>query len=87
MKHVDMKGDWRLQGQEKYLKGVTLERKKYVKYRDGWEHDHCEFCSAKFSLEKGDLHEGYATEDNYRWICDTCFNDFKDLFEWVEINR
>ncbi|MDT7806778.1 MAG: hypothetical protein QOJ70_591 [Acidobacteriota bacterium] len=28
------------------------------------------------------LHEGYATEDNYRWICEQCFKDFKDLFEW-----
>jgi hypothetical protein len=28
------------------------------------------------------LQEGYATEDNYRWICEECFEDFKDLFDW-----
>ena len=28
------------------------------------------------------LHEGYATEGNYHWICEQCFEDFKDLFAW-----
>ena len=77
------KNDWRLQGQEKYLKGITLTLKPYSKYRDGWDHDHCEFCQAKFmesnSIES--LHEGYASKDNYHWICLQCFNDFKKMFE------
>jgi len=78
------KNDWRLQGQEKYLKGVTLYLKKYIKYRDTRDHDHCEFCWAKFSLEgsSDDLDEGYATKDNYHWICMRCFDDFKDIFQW-----
>ena len=76
--------DWRLTGQEKYLKGVPLWRKRYVRYSESWEHDHCEFCWAKFMVEDYPdvLHEGYATEDNYRWICEQCFEDFKDLFGW-----
>ena len=45
------KKDWRLQDQDKYLKGVSLNLKKYIKYRDAWDHDHCEFSWAKFSLE------------------------------------
>ncbi len=75
--------DWRLQGQERYLKGVTLKYKKYSKYREGWEHDHCEFCQTKF-MEKGSdaLHEGYTKKDNYHWICPQCFNDYKDQFKW-----
>lgn len=73
--------DWRLTNQEKYLKGVTLRLKKYKSYRDGWDHDHCEFCWKKFSESPSET-EGYATEDNYRWICIQCFEDFKDLFEW-----
>jgi hypothetical protein len=28
------------------------------------------------------LHEGYATNNAYRWICKACFDDFMDLFEW-----
>ena len=78
------KSDWRLQGQEKYLKGATLCLKKYTKYRDAWVHDHCEFCWAKFSLEgnASDIDEGYATQDNYHWICKRCFVEFKDIFQW-----
>ena len=76
--------DWRLQNQEDYLKGVTFAFKPYSKYRDGWDHDHCEFCQIKF-MEAGHpdaLHEGFITEDNYHWVCSQCFEDFKELFEW-----
>ncbi len=76
--------DWRIQGQERYLKNVGLTRKDYVSYRDDWDHDHCEFCSAKFSVTKpGALHIGYVTDDNYHWICDQCFEDFKKNFGWI----
>jgi hypothetical protein len=79
-------GDWRLTGQEGYLRGVTLVRRRYRRYRKNpeWDHDHCEFCWAKFMIEDypGVLHEGYATLDDYRWICDRCFDDFKELFDW-----
>ena len=79
--------DWRLQGQEKYLKGIALERKKYHPYRDGWDHDHCEFCGAEFSLEgAGAFGFGYASPDNYHWICDNCFEDFKEKFDWKVIS-
>jgi hypothetical protein len=76
--------DWRLQGQEEYLKGIRLFRKKYTRHSESWDHDHCEFCWAKFSEEDyaEALHEGYATEDDYRWVCEQCFEDFKDLFDW-----
>lgn len=74
--------DWRLQGQEKYLKGVTLFFRYYSesKFPD-WNHDHCEFCWTTFSLAIDDaLKVGYTTEDTYRWICPKCFEDFKELF-------
>jgi hypothetical protein len=83
--------DWRLQGQEEYLKDISLSWKKYTRYSESWEHDHCEFCWAKFMEEDlpDVLHAGYATEDNYRWICEQCFEDFKDMFNWKvsETNR
>ena len=40
--------DWRLQGQEEYLQGATLLRTRYKAWSEDWEHDHCEFCWAKF---------------------------------------
>ena len=78
--------DWREQGQEKYLNGLAFSKQEYAKYSDSWEHDHCEFCGSKFCEENTSLsnsiclHEGYATEDKYRWICDKCFNDFKKKY-------
>jgi hypothetical protein len=77
--------DWRLQGQERYLKGSTLSWKHYTRFSETWEHDHCEFCWAKFAEADNPnaLHEGYATPDNYRWICAPCFEDFADLFNWI----
>lgn len=79
--------DWRLRGQEEYLKAVPLWWKKYTRRSESWEHEHCEFCWAKFMQEDYPevLHEGYTTEDNYRWICEQCFEDFKDSFEWKVI--
>jgi hypothetical protein len=79
--------DWRLQGQEKYLKGATLSWKRYARPSESWDHDHCEFCWDKFmEVDIPDtLHAGYATADN-RWICPRCFGDFVDLFSWTVTN-
>jgi hypothetical protein len=77
--------DWRLTNQERYLQGVALYRRRYVKPRPEWDHDHCSFCWAKFMEEDrpGVLHEGYVTENNYHWICEKCFNDFAERFKWI----
>jgi hypothetical protein len=40
--------DWRLQGQETYLRGAIWVRKRYRVRSHSWEHDHCSFCWAKF---------------------------------------
>jgi hypothetical protein len=74
--------DWRRQGQDRYLTGVRLFAREYRPYRPQWEHDHCEFCGAKFSLNEPDLRSGYSTEDGYRWVSNDCFTNFKDEFNW-----
>jgi hypothetical protein len=74
--------DWRLCGQERYLKGVSLIKRQYEAFRQGWDHDHCEFCGLKFSDSQTDLKIGYVTLDNYHWICLNCFKDFNGLFQW-----
>jgi hypothetical protein len=79
--------DWRLNGQEEYLFGVVLIRRGYRRNASNpeWDHDHCEFCSAKFMAEDVPdvLHEGYSTEDEYRWVCNDCFCAFRERFQWV----
>lgn len=82
-----MNQDWREQGQEKYLSGLKFTKQKYSKYSDNWEHDHCEFCNKKFCEQEDDLkciNEGYTTQDNYRWICIDCFQNFKEKYNLIE---
>jgi len=71
--------DWRIMNQEKYLKHNLLYRCNYSAYSQEWEHDHCEFCFETFSNND---QIGYCTEDKYYWICEKCFGDFKDMFNW-----
>jgi hypothetical protein len=76
--------DWRLTNQERYLLGAKLHWSLWTRPRDEWDHDHCEFCWAKFMEENLPemLHFGYTTPDRYYWICKECFEDFKDHFQW-----
>ena len=86
--------DWRLgRDQEEYLSEEILIKKNFKSklpkedpYYSG-DHYHCEFCWRRF-MENcgGDLDcssEGYCTLDESIWICETCFNDFKDMFNWT----
>jgi len=81
---VNDPSDWRLTNQERYLRGVTLIWQPYAPAQPDNDHDHCEFCYAKFM--RGDapdtLQEGYATVDRHRWVCKPCFDDFASQFEW-----
>src|SRR5688572_1093398 len=56
--------DWRLQGQERYLSNAILFWRPWRESRPGWDHDHCEFCWAKFAAFNlpDILHEGYTTD-------------------------
>ena len=74
--------DWRLQGQEKYLKKKDLYWAKYEPYSNNWDHDHCEFCGLKFAINGAGFQEGYRTLNSYHWICPEFFEDFKDVFGW-----
>ena len=80
--------DWRLQGQEAYLRGEILFYKRYADRKTKADHDHCEFCWDKFSDTIADtLKVGYTTADNYRWICAKCFEDFKQKLQFTIGNK
>ena len=82
-----MTEDWRLNGQERYLKQDRFRRATYRAHSPTWDHDHCEFCNAKFAeRDSADvLREGWQTEDEYRWVCDACFEDFREAFGFESI--
>jgi|LSQX01.1.fsa_nt_gb hypothetical protein len=83
---MEDKRDWRLTNQEKFLKNKKLIFARYTVPYIRWDHDHCEFCYKKFSNNDYDLHEGYCTLDHYHWICENCYNDFKDMFLWKVVD-
>lgn len=80
-----MQDDWRLTNQMKYLHRAKLMRVPFSAALTN-DHEHCEFCWAKFGEDQESLHVGYCTLDKYRWICETCFSDFSSMFEWEIIS-
>lgn len=45
-------------------------------------HEHCDFCWEKAMTNIPCTF--YCTEDMKCWICEECFNDFKQKFNWQE---
>ena len=79
-----MSEDWRLNGQERFLFKVKLTKVKlHFPEPDIVDHEHCDFCWGKFSDKDDDLHVGYVTDDHEHIVCEECFNDFKERFEWI----
>jgi hypothetical protein len=86
-----MTDDWRLDN-VKGLRGLRFRLKKYRRYSETWDHDHCAACMATFAEIDGPdiVHEGYATcEDyvhgpEYDWICPTCFTELREIMNWSE---
>ena len=74
--------DWRLNGQERYLYGVKLKHMNIKDKLNPSDHEHCEFCLEKISNYPNAIHDAYCTEDEYHWVCDNCYNDFKARFNW-----
>jgi hypothetical protein len=80
-----MESDWRLNGQEHFLTNVELAHRRWTRYSQTWDHDHCVFCTDKFVDDGKSLTIGYCTLDSNTWICEPCFNDFKERFGWSEV--
>jgi hypothetical protein len=87
------KDDWRLRNQADWLAGVAIVCGRFRQTAEDFDHAHCEFCWAKFmdpeyrairgyQTPEDVLKEGYHTQDGYRWICNSCFEDFQDIFRW-----
>lgn len=86
------KEDWRYINGE-HLKDKVFTFKAYKPLHEDNDHDHCEFCWDKFSLNIDDaLKEGYQTIFHRNishnkaiiqdaWVCLECFNDFKGLLK------
>jgi hypothetical protein len=76
---------------DEYFKGGTWHRRPYFLWSAEWDHDHCQFCSAPFevagsqaalSRKGGAQSHGWASEDEYHWVCDSCFAELRELHGW-----
>lgn len=76
-----MENDWRLTNQLEYLFSKTLKKAVYAP-SGSHDHAHCEFCFSKFGAGEHLLKTGYCTMDGYHWICNQCFYDFRQQFQW-----
>ena len=58
------------------IKKFKLKKWKSPKKNPNWDHDHCSICWEKISDLKGTEHEAYADEENFDWICKSCFKKY-----------
>jgi hypothetical protein len=70
--------DWRLMGQIRYLFKRDFFYAYYEKDED-WDHHHCAFCTKRIDDQEKKF---YCTNDQYYWLCEKCYNDFKDMFQF-----
>lgn len=75
---------------EQYAKSYVESSNKGHEYLEGekiqhfW-HEHCEFCWEKAMTDIPCTF--YCTEDMKYWICEECFNDFKEQFNLQDIEH
>lgn len=70
--------DWRLQDPLDDLFQALLQKSTFVP-TEKWDHTHCVFCWDPFF---GVYLDGYCTLDGMQWICEVCFEDFREMFQW-----
>ncbi|MCW3127787.1 MAG: hypothetical protein JWO03_3445 [Bacteroidetes bacterium] len=79
----DMSEDWRLLNQLQYLYNARLVFKPY-NHCGHWDREQCEFCAKKFDVAvvENTMQQGYVTEAGDRWVCEKCYGDFGEWFDW-----
>lgn len=78
--------DWRLRGQEEYMRKMEFEYKKFLPRKGQDAHTHCEFCWHKFMENCDGVFDcsthGFCSADGQYWVCEECFHDFRELLSW-----
>ena len=71
-------------GSVSYYNPCIWTFKKWSMTRENWDHDHCEFCLQKITdLDISDsIKEGWTNQDEGLWICESCFEEFKETYQW-----
>lgn len=77
------RNDWRIMGQEGYLKGKILQYRVFDRAICREDYCQCEFCWDTFESEAGSSTFAYFEPSGKFWICDTCYRDFEQHFGWI----
>jgi len=91
---IKFPGFWKdaLKSKNSFYKKLMNEAEQFVRehgrggeYICGNRHDelwhtHCDFCTEAITTK--DSRICYATDDYQCWVCEICFNDFKERFAW-----
>lgn len=77
-----MEKEWRLVNENKHLMKEHFIHTTFQPTEE-CDHVHCAFCWAKFGAERNWLRTGYYTLGKHRWVCEQCFQDFRNQFGWV----
>jgi len=78
---MDMNSEW-MKHQLGLLGGANLLRSKWV--HEEWNHAHCELCMDTIDASTC---LAYCTEDFKKWVCEGCYQDFKETFGWVLLEK
>lgn len=75
--------DWRIAGQEGYLLDKKLIHMRFDRKLCVEDYDQCEFCWDVFDEDKNNPKMAYFQPEEKVWVCEKCFNDFKQYFNWT----
>lgn len=75
--------DWRIMGQEGYLKDKKLQHMKFNRAMCTEDNDQCDFCYSLLDGDNQDASYAYFEPITKSWICERCYKDFKDHFNWI----
>lgn len=61
---------------------MKFEKKIFESFND-WDHEHCSICLKKIGLHSGDEKCAFYCEETNDWLCQNCFFDFKEKYNWI----
>lgn len=68
-----------IQQYQGFLSGKRMTYRIFISTPDQ-DHEHCNFCGAKFSPRERDLWFGYAPSDASSWVCPECFALYRESY-------
>ncbi len=68
------------------MRGMKFIYKKFCAKKENRSHTHCEFCWHKFMENCNGVKDcsahGFCSMDGRYWVCEQCFNDFREMLSW-----